>query len=138
MQLMRLRGRKVAARVRAKGRLWRGKHMRISYLMMSLAQRTTNVVGEKHKMRNAKPESALYVGIAASTKLHKSAVKRNRMRRRCREALRVTLQPNTYNLSPSIQLLISPRSSSLTCDFAELRQDAQNFLNHLLTVYRLP
>lgn len=79
---------------------------------------------------NIDPEKmALYVGTFASTKLHKSAVKRNRMRRRCREALRRVLQE--YNKLPTVQLLIAPRSSSLDCDFADIEADVRRFLTSL-------
>jgi ribonuclease P protein component len=75
-------------------------------------------------------KSEIFAGLQASTKLHKSAVKRNRMRRRCREALRITLrraQGDTQNC----QLIITPRSSSLSADFAELQKDTEHFLMHL-------
>lgn len=72
------------------------------------------------------PTDTLLVGTSASTKLHKSAVKRNRMRRRCREALRLTVKQE--KTIPSCQLIISPRSSSLQCDFGELLKDAESFL----------
>jgi ribonuclease P protein component len=109
MKLKGLRGRKVVDRVRRRGDRWRGKHMSITYVVSN--------------------NEGLLVGTSASKKLHKSAVKRNKMRRRCREALRVTTKESTKNLN--VQLLITPRSSSLTCDFNELRSDAEAFLNHL-------
>jgi ribonuclease P protein component len=71
----------------------------------------------------------VYVGTSASTKLNKSAVKRNIMRRRCREALRITALK--AQKLPSYQLLIQPRSSSLSCDFDELRKDAEAFFQTL-------
>jgi ribonuclease P protein component len=70
---------------------------------------------------------AIYVGTFASVKLHKSAVKRNRMRRRCREALRTALLDKKS--FPTVQLLMSPRSSSLTCDFADIQSDVTAFLS---------
>jgi ribonuclease P protein component len=70
---------------------------------------------------------ALYVGTAASAKLEKSAVKRNRMRRRCREALRITVREIAE--LPTLQLLIAPRSSSLDCAFADILQDVRDFLS---------
>ena len=75
----------------------------------------------KHDLRG------IYIGTLASTKLDKSAVKRNRMRRRCREALRTTLP--AYETLPTTQLLIVPRSSSLTAPFAAIQQDIQTFLS---------
>ena len=71
---------------------------------------------------------ALYVGTIASTKLDPSAVKRNRMRRRCREALRITLQ-KIPSIPITLQLLIAPRSSSLSAPFSELTGDIRTFLS---------
>ncbi len=70
---------------------------------------------------------AIYAGTLASTKLDKSAVKRNRMRRRCREALRLALGEMS-TVSQPLQLLIAPRSSSLGAPFAALQQDIHSFL----------
>jgi ribonuclease P protein component len=75
----------------------------------------------------------IYIGLVASTKLHKSAVKRNRMRRRCREAFRITLRDTEAGRSVprSAQLLLFPKSSSLSADFRELLADATRFLASL-------
>lgn len=110
------------------------------------------------------PETApagLYIGVLTSAKLHKSAVKRNRMRRRCREAMRIVMQGVTalgekpreatglagpvagaHNLggesargaqplSRSVQLLLLPRSSSLSAPFDELLIDARHLITSL-------
>jgi len=80
---------------------------------------------------NVKPETmALYVGTAASIRLHKSAVKRNRMRRRCREALRIHVKD--MNKVSTMQLLITPKIASLTCDYSEIRRDIASFLSSAL------
>jgi RNase P protein component len=71
MKLFRLRGRKTCERVMKRGEVWRGKHMKITYL-------AATPTSEKWKMENGK----LFVGTIASTKTEKSAVKRNRMRTR--------------------------------------------------------
>ena len=125
MKLQGLRGRKLVERVRRKGAKWRGKHMVVTYEVGR-----PRVVSGRGRSRATPTPTALHIGTAASTKLHKSAVKRNRMRRRCREALRTSLQATTYKLPP-IQLILVPRSSSLDTSFAELRQDAEAFLDHL-------
>jgi len=133
MHLLRLSGRKVCERVKTKGFLWRGKHMQIRWL--------------RGQPRNTDPEASvgLYVGLLTSAKLHKSAVKRNRMRRRCREAMRVTLKAisdkrlamssdklTAYRLPlTACQLLIIPRFSSLSADFRELIADIDRFLSSL-------
>src|SRR3989344_5200373 len=111
MHLLGLRGRKIVERVRHKGQRFRGNHMNVTYMMGS--PRSGMSLG-------------IFVGTAASTKLDKSAVKRNRMRRRCREALRLAVKEE--KTIPTCQLIIVPRSSSLQCDFAELLKDAQTFL----------
>lgn len=120
MRLLRLSGRKVCERVKTKGMLWKGKHFNVRLL---------------HGLpRNLPLDSpcGLYVGVLTSAKLDKSAVKRNRMRRRCRESLRLTLL--TRNISPSVsshQLLLMPRSSSLSAPFDEILADAETFLSSL-------
>ncbi len=116
MQLLRLRGRKICERVQRQGLLWKGKNLMIRYIPGA----------PRHP--SVDPETpALYVGAVASTKLDKSAVRRNRMRRRCREALRVAVQ-TTPNIAP-VQLLIIPRSSSLEAPFGDIQEDIARFLS---------
>lgn len=118
MKLSRLRGRKVCERVLQKGRVWKGKHMLVRFL-----------TGHPRHPAADRSRVAVYLGTLASAKLDKSAVRRNRMRRRCREAWRVTVReiPEVF----TAQLLISPRSSSLKAPFEELRQDVRRFLSTL-------
>ncbi len=139
MRLLRLSGRKTCERVKTKGFLWKGKHFFVRYLHG--APRSTSAASLS--------SSAVFVGTLTSTKLDKSAVKRNRMRRRCREALRITLkglsvaagriprsQPNSQFPIPNpcfFQLLLLPRSSSLSADFGELTKDAEHLLASLLS-----
>jgi ribonuclease P protein component len=73
----------------------------------------------------------LFAGTLASTKLDKSAVRRNRMRRRSREALRTVLRDEKMPLTLSAQLLLLPRSSSLNTPFPELQADIRAFLRTL-------
>ncbi|PIR49727.1 hypothetical protein COU79_03295 [Candidatus Peregrinibacteria bacterium CG10_big_fil_rev_8_21_14_0_10_54_7] len=116
MKLSRLRGRKVCDRVMRNGTVWKGKTMLIRWLPG--APRTL-----------PRDAQGIFVGTFASSKLHKSAVKRNRMRRRCREALRTIVRER--NKLPTVQLLLSPRSPSLTCDFHDIAQDVHAFLSIL-------
>lgn len=126
MLLLRLSGRKTCERVKTKGFLWKGKHSFARYLS-----------GAPRNLTAASPTvSALYVGTLTSAKLDKSAVRRNRMRRRCREALRITLKDSSACRLPltavrSFQLLLLPRSSSLSADFGELLSDAEHLLASL-------
>ncbi len=115
MSLLRLKGRKICDRVLRQGRVWKGRNMNVRWL-------------EGHPRHpSARPSApGLYTGTVASTKLDKSAVKRNRMRRRCREAFRLTA--GAMEIPSALQLLIAPRSSSLSCPFAELEADARAFL----------
>ena len=118
MNIERLHGRKINEHLRKKGKVWHGKHMTIKWLL------------EAPKHPNVDPaNNALYVGTAASLKVHKSAVKRNRMRRRCREALRLIV--SEMEKLPTAQLLLSPRSSSLDCTFEDIRSDVHTFLTQL-------
>lgn len=120
MILLRLRGRKTCDRVIAKGYVWKGKTMIIRWLP-----------GAPPRMPKDRP--ALYLGTLASTRLHKSAVKRNRMRRRCKEAFRLALkeQGGVASQNISFQLLVSPRSSSLSCAFGDIRGDVSRFVSTL-------
>ncbi len=118
MKLSRLRGRKVCAFLLRKGLVWKGRTMHIRYLRS--APRYPGV-------DPARP--AVYVGTIASAKLDKSAVRRNRMRRRCREALRVALKDE--DALPVVQLLIAPRSSSLGAPYDDIRRDVRAFLSFL-------
>ncbi len=121
MQLLRLSGRKVCDKVIDKGFVWKGKTMIVRWLP-----------GAPPRMPKDRP--ALYLGTLASTRLHKSAVKRNRMRRRCKEAFRLAVK-NADAKNPAqkqpYQLLVSPRSSSLTCAFGDIETDVSRFLSTL-------
>jgi ribonuclease P protein component len=125
MRLLRLRGRKVCDRLLRQGSVWKGKTLNIRWMAGA----------PRHP--SARPQtSALYVGAIASTKLDKSAVKRNRMRRRCREALRLEWQERSAHASAesdtkaqSLQLLLAPRSSSLNAPFEDIRSDVRAFLS---------
>lgn len=116
MKPLRLRGRKTADLVRRKGRVWKSPSMTVRWI-------------EGVPRNEAGRDSGIFVGTYATAKLDPSAVRRNRMRRRCREALRVALLE--HDRLPPIQLLITPRSSSLLCDHADIMRDIRAFLTHL-------
>ncbi len=117
MRLLRLSGRKVCERVKTKGKLWKGKHFQARVVNVFARGDTENISG------------ALFVGVVTSARLHKSAVKRNRMRRRCREALRLEISETPKQVTA--QLILLPRSSSLTAPFGELLLDARHLLSSL-------
>ncbi|MFA6039520.1 MAG: ribonuclease P protein component [Candidatus Peribacteraceae bacterium] len=114
MKLDRLRGRKITERVLRKGRVWKGQTMAVRSVWGA----------PRHPA--ADPLTGVYLGIITSAKLDASSVRRNRMRRRCREAWRTALQ-SRENLGP-VQLLIAPRSSSLRAPFVHIQQDVERFL----------
>lgn len=116
MHPLHLSGRKTCERVKTAGMLWKGKHMQIRWLR-----------GAPRNLGPHVPKEGIYVGTVASARLDASAVRRNRMRRRCREALRLELKKIAS--FPSVQLLLLPRSSSLRCDFAQLSADISHFLS---------
>ena len=118
MQLRRLSGRKTNDFLLRKGRLWKGKTMLIRWLPS--APRRPDIDP------NAKE---LYLGTFASAKLHKSAVKRNRMRRRIREAWRIYVKELDH--LPTAQLLVSPRIASLEAPFEDIQSDVRAFLSLL-------
>lgn len=118
MKPSRLSGRKVNDYLRRKGKTWKGKTMLIKWLHGA------------PKNPNIHPETmAVYIGTAASVRLDKSAVRRNRMRRRCREAFRITLK--SHKKLPTIQLLVTPRTASLDCVFEDIVFDVESFLSQL-------
>jgi|GEM_PF-401105 len=158
MQFLHLSGRKTCDRVLRKGTLWRGKTMNVRYLPGIPATAQQRYAG--------RAPQGLYLGTFASLSLSKRAVDRNRMRRRCREALRITIKDIDSNeknhrealggsdgtqrwsdtnrgkegswegnqgfpFRDSFQLLVSPRSSSLSCDFAVILADVRSFLTLL-------
>ena len=116
MQIQRLKGRKATDYLRRRGNVWKGKTM----VVVWLPGHPWNVDADR-SMRS------IYVSATASSKLHKSAVKRNRMRRRCREAFRTIIKD--HEKLPTVQLLISPRSSSLDCVFGDIQADVHRFLS---------
>ena len=119
MKLQRLRGRKICERVLRKGKVWKGKTMVIRWMPGA----------PRHPAALRAGMPALYVGTLASAKLDKSAVHRNRMRRRCREALRVAARERDINASA--QLLLCPLSASLKAPFADIDKDVRLFLSQL-------
>lgn len=119
MRLLRLQGRKTCDFVLRKGQQWRGNQLSVRF-----------VFGHPRHPSARMSSPALYVGTLASAKLDKSAVRRNRMRRRCREALRTALLEWKGEL-PSAQLLLSPRSSSLEAPFSDIAADIDRFLRFL-------
>jgi ribonuclease P protein component len=120
MRLLRLRGRKICERVLKRGALLKGKTMHARVLWGA----------PRHPHANP-AVCALYIGTIASTKLDKSAVRRNRMRRRCREAWRIALKEADMPSLASFQLLIAPRSISLSAPFDDIQRDVHTFLSSL-------
>lgn len=114
----RLSGRKVNDAVLRKGKVWKGKTMMIRWLP-----------GHPRHPELDRTKDAVYAGTLASAKLDKSAVKRNRMRRRCREALRLELKKR--DKLPSVQLLLCPRAASLDASFEMIQSDISEFLSTL-------
>lgn len=115
MHLSRLQGRKACDYVLRRGRVWKGKTFAAYWLP------------GPPKLHAGK--AGLYVGTFASTRLDKSAVKRNRMRRRVREALRIIAKDSEG--IQTAQLLITPRSASLKAPFEEIVREMQTFLKIL-------
>lgn len=114
----RLSGRKVNDTVLRKGKVWKGKTMMIRWLP-----------GHPRRPDVDRAADAVYAGTLASAKLDKSAVKRNRMRRRCREALRLALKEREK--LPAVQLLLCPRDASLDASFEMIQKDVSEFLSTL-------
>lgn len=120
VNIARLRGRKVCAFVLRKGAVWRGRTVVIRWLWG---------LPRGAKDHRGGGTSVLLVGTCAPRSLDHSAVKRNRMRRRCREALRITVRDFPH--SPSAQLLLCPRSASLHAPFHDMCTDVRTFFSSL-------
>lgn len=120
MKLSRLRGRKNNEFVLKNGLQWKGKTMTIRYL-------------KAHPKNLAAVPSLpmLYLGTYASTHLSSSSVERNRMRRRCREAVRLAVE-GAESL-PTVQVLMTPKSMSAKCPFPLIQEDVAMFLRLLGT-----
>ncbi|MDD4287427.1 MAG: ribonuclease P protein component [Candidatus Peribacteraceae bacterium] len=123
MNLLHLSGRKTCDYILRKGTLWRGKTMNIRWM--------PGVPPNTRKQLKEQAPQGPYLGTFAPLSLSKRAVDRNRMRRRCREALRISMRDEQE--FPSVQLLLSPRSSSLSCDFQDILRDVRLFLSSLRT-----
>lgn len=119
MRIQRLRGRKTNEQLLRKGRMWRGRTMTIRY--------------DLRPPRNApalqQQNAVCYLGSFAPRSLDKSAVRRNRMRRRCREAMRMHV--SECHTLPTIQLLIAPRSASLRSPSSDIQADVRDFIASL-------
>ena len=119
MILRRLQGRKVNAVLQRKGNTWKSPHMVVRWL-----------AGTPPSTGRPRPLApGVYLGTFASASVDPSAVKRNRMRRRCREALRLAIEKLPER--PSVQLLVSPRAASLDAPFDALVRDAEALFSHL-------
>ncbi len=117
MKIARISGRKRVERVLRHGKNWRGKHLSLKFQM-----------GPPDHPNIDPNVEAIYIGVMTPAKLDKSAVRRNRMRRRCREAFRRHIKEGTF---PTLQLIIRPSSSSLNCRFADLTADVSTFFSTL-------
>ena len=120
MKPLSLSGRKTCDVLLRKGMVWKGKHFVIRWLP-----------GAPRKPAIDAKIPAVYLGTFASTKLSKLAVERNRMRRRCREAIRLALLD--YESFGPVQLLLCPRIASLQSPFDVLLQEVRTFLSSLPT-----
>ncbi|UPA22731.1 ribonuclease P protein component [Candidatus Peribacteria bacterium] len=114
MKLLHIRSRKACDVIMRKGSVWKGKTMIVRWLPGA------------PKKEGPQP-AGLYLGTYASAKLDKSAVKRNRMRRRCREAFR-RLVKNQDDLVTA-QLLVTPKIGTLVTPFEQIESDVRTFLS---------
>lgn len=118
MDMGHLHGRKVCEAVLRKGKVWKGKTVIVHWLP-----------GAPRRPSAAAPSQPVLVGTFASARVSKSAVVRNRMRRRVREAMRLSLKDMTEK-QPT-QLLLCPRAASLDAPFDDLLAEARTFLSQL-------
>lgn len=67
-------------------------------------------------------------GIVISKKLEKSAVKRNRRRRQIYEIIRSIIKDKTLPFSPSSDIVLLARKSTMNLDFDELNSAVREIL----------
>ncbi len=115
MHLLHLRGRKNCDRVLRQGKRWSGKALAAVWVCGEPKTSATSVAG-------------IYCGTVVPASVDASAVRRNTMRRRCREALRLTLAAWNGPDLPVAQLLLRPRSASLSAPFGDLLQEMGQLL----------
>lgn len=123
MRLLHLRGRKNCDRVLRQGQRWNGKVLAAVWICGAPRTGATTLAG-------------IYVGTVIAASVDKSAVRRNTMRRRCREALRAECDAWNGPELPIAQLLLRPRSASLDTPFGDLRQEARRLLTALSAACR--
>lgn len=75
----------------------------------------------------------LKLAIAAGLKVHKSAVKRNRVRRQIREALRLLIKDGL--LKSGYYILVVARKDVLDKDYAEISQEIKVLLGRAKVLY---
>ena len=138
MKLSRLKGRKTSERLLREGNVWKGNTFVVRWtegaprLHQQPSPKLWPSKGFGEQARNQRVNTVaqcLFVGALISAKTEKSAVKRNRMKRRCKEAFRKEVKERSD--LPTMQLLLAPRRSSLECDFEEIVSDVREFLSHV-------
>jgi ribonuclease P protein component len=75
---------------------------------------------EKYPRRKYSPQD-LMIGFAVGTKIHKSAVKRNRIKRQMREVVRLLLKENKVENGYIVSVLAKP--SILNKDYPEIEKE---------------
>ena len=78
------------------------------------------------------PEFQTKIGFVVSKKIHKRAVKRNRIKRLAREAFRLLIKNNEIELYNSFQSLIYvAKDESLNLDFEKTKKSVTKLINKL-------
>ena len=72
-------------------------------------------------------QKQLKLAIAAGLKVHKSAVKRNRVRRQIREAIRLLIKDG--RIKNGYYILVVAKKDTLDKDYAEISQEIKVLLN---------
>lgn len=78
-------------------------------------------------------QKQLKLAIAAGLKVHKSAVKRNRVRRQIREALRLLLKDG--QIKNGYYILVVARKDVLDKEYAEISQEVKVLLSRAKVLY---
>lgn len=72
-------------------------------------------------------------GFVVSKKYHKRAVKRNRIKRLMREAVRLAIKDkNLFNAEKHLSFIILPKSSCLEASFLQIQNSVLNLLKNIL------